>query len=403
MPRCARQDEAHRQTLLAEMFERRAARPGRHHQPADRPGHRAAGGRRADPEVGEAIRQREDASARARRAVSPARRRLTRRGARGWSANRGSRGGAGQEDHRGAGDRGRRGDRVAGGLAELRPAGAAGRQRAGGAGPASPGRGVRRRSCWATPRLGVPAARRQADGGADRGRHEAHGRTGAHACAPASSCTGNLLPPFDIAGRAGALRCRRSAAWPRTLDGVTARWWSPPPARCSSLPFEVLLTGPADAGASGRRALAGPPFTMAHVPAPANFVALRKIAGGSRADQPVVRLRRLPAGDAGAGRRHSFPGAACADSAQLLAGLPPLPVRAARNWRPPGAAGRRRRDELLGPAFTVPAVLKAQPEGLPHPAFRHPRAAAGRTALPERAGDRHLRPAPAPPTPSARC
>ena len=37
------------------------------------------------------------------------------------------------------------------------------------------------------------------------------------------------------------------------------------------------------------------------------------------------------------------------------------------------------------------AVLKARAEGLPHPAFRHPRPAAGRAALPERAGDRHLR------------
>ena len=86
-----------------------------------------------------------------------------------------------------------------------------------------------------------------------------------------------------------------------------------------SLPFEVLLTGPAqdtdlaDAPWLVRR------FTIAHVPAPSNFVSLRKIAAGSRAAQPWFGFRRLPAGHVGAGREDLLRRTGCGDSAKLLA------------------------------------------------------------------------------------
>ncbi len=122
-----------------------------------------------------------------------------------------------------------------------------------------------------------------------------------------------------------------------------------------AIPFEVLLTGPAnpddlrDAPWLVRR------FTIAHVPAAANFVALRKIAGGSRATEPWFGFGDFRPVNLAKAKR-TFPGAECAKSARLFAGLPPLPysvkeLQAARQLlgAPPG-------DELLGAAFTAPAV-----------------------------------------------
>ena len=53
-----------------------------------------------------------------------------------------------------------------------------------------------------------------------------------------------------------------------------------------SLPFEVLLTGPAQPNELAEAPWLVRQFTIAHVPAPSNFVSLRKIAAGSRATQP---------------------------------------------------------------------------------------------------------------------
>ena len=65
-------------------------------------------------------------------------------------------------------------------------------------------------------------------------------------------------------------------------------------------------------------------FTLAHVPAPSNFVSLRKIAAGSRATQPWFGFGDFhPVTLAQAEK--TFSGAGCAESAKLLAGLPPLP------------------------------------------------------------------------------
>ncbi len=124
-----------------------------------------------------------------------------------------------------------------------------------------------------------------------------------------------------------------------------------------SIPFGILLTGPARTDD-----LAGAPwlirqFPIAHVPAAANFVALRKLVGGSRAPQPWFGFGD-PVPVTLAQAQHSFPAGACADSAQLFAGLPRLPfalreLTAARELLG-GAPG----DQLVGPAFTTAAVAR---------------------------------------------
>ena len=124
-----------------------------------------------------------------------------------------------------------------------------------------------------------------------------------------------------------------------------------------SLPFEVLLTGPAQANELAEAPWLVRKFTIVHVPAPSNFVSLRKIAGGSRATQPwfgfgdfkPVTLAQAEA---------SFPGATCSDSAQLLSGLPLLPYATKELNAAREILGASPSDELLGPAFTAPAVLK---------------------------------------------
>jgi CHAT domain-containing protein len=162
------------------------------------------------------------------------------------------------------------------------------------------------------------------------------------------------LPTFDTAGAQKLYQLTLGGVAP-ALKGVNALVVAPA-GPLLSLPFEVLLTGPAQASA-----LAGAPwlvrqFAIAHVPAPANFVSLRSIAGGSRATQPWFGFgdfRPVTLAQA----RASFPGATCSDSAQLLSQLPPLPSATKELAAARGILGANAGDELLGPAFTVPAVL----------------------------------------------
>ena len=125
-----------------------------------------------------------------------------------------------------------------------------------------------------------------------------------------------------------------------------------------ALPFEVLLSGPADPHKLAEAPWLVRRFTLTHVPAPANFVSLRKTAGGSRATRPwfgfgdFVPLTLAQA-------RGSFPVASCADSAALLAGLPPLPGARKELDAARALFGATDGDWLLGPGFTRPAVLGA--------------------------------------------
>lgn len=167
--------------------------------------------------------------------------------------------------------------------------------------------------------------------------------------------TTGTLPPFDTQS-AQAIYTATLAPLSAQLSGAKALVVVPT-GSLLSLPFALLLTGPANAAD-----LSGAPWlirqmTIAHVPSAANFVALRK-AGSSRAAHPwfgfggfhPVTLAQAEA---------SFPGATCQQSAKLFASLPPLPyaqreLDAARTLLRASPS-----DEMLSTAFTADAVRHA--------------------------------------------
>jgi CHAT domain-containing protein len=162
------------------------------------------------------------------------------------------------------------------------------------------------------------------------------------------------LPTFDIAD-AQKLYQLTLGGVAKDLKGAKALVVAPT-GPLLSLPFEVMLTGPAQENALATAPWLVQQFTIAHVPAPSNFVSLRKIAGGSRATKPwfgfgdfhPVTLSQAEA---------TFPGTTCSDSAQLLSGLPLLPFATKELAAARDILGANASDELLGPAFTAPAVL----------------------------------------------
>jgi len=164
-------------------------------------------------------------------------------------------------------------------------------------------------------------------------------------------------PPFDTAAAAELYQALLGAFAPQ-LQAATALTVAPT-GPLLSLPFGLLLTGPASP-----TALASAPWliqhlVVAHVPAPASFTNLRKVANLSRATSPWFgfgdfRPVSLAQADV------AFPPASCGDSAALLAGLPKLPgaqleLETVRRLSHASAA-----DELLGTAFTADAVLHAK-------------------------------------------
>lgn len=122
-----------------------------------------------------------------------------------------------------------------------------------------------------------------------------------------------------------------------------------------SLPFALLPTRNV-----APTALATAPWlvrdaTLDYVPAAANFVSLRKIAGTSTATQPWFGFgdfHQVTNAQAAA----SFPPATCGDSAQLFAGLPNLPSAKLELAAASALFKASPQDELLGAQFTVPAV-----------------------------------------------
>ncbi len=168
--------------------------------------------------------------------------------------------------------------------------------------------------------------------------------------------TGAGPPPFDTAA-ARALYDATVAPVAPALTGARSLVVVPTGALLS-LPMGVLLTGPADPAH-----LAAAPWLLrqaaiAHVPASANFVSLRAVAGTSRATHPWFGM-----GDARpvtpAQARAAFPGEGCAASARDLAALPPLPFAGRELGGAQALLGASTGDELLGPAFTVAAVEHA--------------------------------------------
>lgn len=129
-----------------------------------------------------------------------------------------------------------------------------------------------------------------------------------------------------------------------------------PTGRLLSLPFEVLLTGPADLAK-----LADAPWlvreaTITHVPAATNFVSLRKVANSSVATQPWFGFGDFKPVTVAQAER-SFPVGSCGDSGRLLAALPQLPGATKELEAVRGVLSASASDELLGDSFTAEKVL----------------------------------------------
>jgi CHAT domain-containing protein len=167
--------------------------------------------------------------------------------------------------------------------------------------------------------------------------------------------TAGSLPPFDTQA-AQAIYNTTLAPVAAQLAGATALVVVPS-GPLLSVPFALLLTGPANPSD-----LSGAPWlirqmTIAHVPSAANFVDLRK-AGSSRASHPwfgfggfqPVTLAQAEA---------TFPGATCRDSAELFASLPPLPFAQRELDAARTLLGASPSDEMLNSAFTADAVRHA--------------------------------------------
>jgi CHAT domain-containing protein len=165
----------------------------------------------------------------------------------------------------------------------------------------------------------------------------------------------NALPTFDIDDS------RR--LYDITLGGVAAATKGAsslviaPTGPLLSLPFEVLLTGPAELGKLATAPWLLRQATITHVPAATNFVSLRKVANSSQASKQWFGFGDFrPVSVAQAQR--SFPVGPCGDSGRLLAALPALPgaVKELENAR--AVLNAAAADELTGAAFTADQVMK---------------------------------------------
>ena len=162
-------------------------------------------------------------------------------------------------------------------------------------------------------------------------------------------------PAFDVAAAQAIYADTLGKLGPQ-LDGAQSLVVVPT-GPLLSVPFALLLTGPADPNA-----LATAPFlirrvAVTHVPAPANFVSLRKVAGASRAAQPWFGFgdfRPVTLAQA----EQTFPSGACEDSAKLFAGLPKLPFAPRELAAARALLGGTGADELEGANFTAPRVLQ---------------------------------------------
>ncbi len=171
---------------------------------------------------------------------------------------------------------------------------------------------------------------------------------------------GSALAPYDVA----AARALYDHTIGRVASALTeaSSLVVAPSGPLLSMPFELLLTGPADPDALGRAPFLVRRFAISHVPAPANFVSLRRESGAGRAAEPWFGFgdfRPVTLAQAQA----SFPSSACADSARLFAGLPPLPFAGKELAAARALLGGSPNDELTGQAFTAPDVVRQRLDG----------------------------------------
>jgi CHAT domain-containing protein len=166
----------------------------------------------------------------------------------------------------------------------------------------------------------------------------------------------NGLPPFDMAD-AQTLYAGTLGPFATQMTSVHELVIAPS-GPLLALPFALLPTGPASAADLANTPWLVREATLSYVPAAANFVSLRKVAGTSAATRPWFGFGDfIPATLPQAQATYNAP--SCGDSAALFANLPTLPY--AKLELQAGAAifGATPDDELLGPGFTVPEVEKA--------------------------------------------
>ena len=161
-------------------------------------------------------------------------------------------------------------------------------------------------------------------------------------------------PPFDTAA-AAELYQALLGGFSEKMQTATA-FTVAPTGPLLSLPFGLLLTGPAKPDALAAAPWLVQRVVVAHVPAPVNFVGLRKLAGTSRATTPWFGFGDFrPVTLAQAER--AYPPANCGDSATLLAHLPKLPGAQVELETVRRLTHAPESDQLLGPKFTADAVL----------------------------------------------
>ena len=171
----------------------------------------------------------------------------------------------------------------------------------------------------------------------------------------------SVPPPFDAAA-AAELHQATLAPVAATLADTTALVVAPT-GPLLSIPFNILLTEPPSQTPSLAPSLAQAPWlvrrmSVAHVPAAANFIALRRVAGTSRAPRPWLGMggfRPLTLAQA----RTTLSAPACLPDARALAALPALPFSTPELELARKLTGATPADELLGRAFTVPRIEAA--------------------------------------------
>ncbi|HVY13686.1 MAG TPA: CHAT domain-containing tetratricopeptide repeat protein [Rhodopila sp.] len=139
----------------------------------------------------------------------------------------------------------------------------------------------------------------------------------------------------------------------KALDGVSAVTFAPT-GPLLSVPFETLLTGPADDRDLGHAPFLVRKYVITHVPAAANFVKLRQTAPSS-APNPWFgfgNFRRITPEQAA----RTYPGARCRQSADILAALPSLEGTATELDLASRVFKAGPQDTREGAAFTVAAV-----------------------------------------------
>ena len=165
----------------------------------------------------------------------------------------------------------------------------------------------------------------------------------------------NAVPAFDSAA-AQELYAAVLGEVAAGLDGATAFTVAPTGALLS-MPFEVLLTGPASGTTLASAPFLVKRFPIVHVPSAANLVSLRRAAASAHAARPWFGFGDFQPIDRAQAAK-LYPGPGCAESARQLASLPPLPGARAELEAVRRQLGASAADELLGTGFTRTAVLK---------------------------------------------